>query len=187
MWNFQSLKEYPKLGKVTIFFASILAGFQVSKGKLFEFLPRIEHQWYMSFGIKPKSKLGNSAKRTNIFQLTLPGNSPILSGWFLPRTRAFYFCQKLITSPPTNKERCHNLGTLPISKFTDVQIRQGLITALNRYELVVIFNNRLSKLNLTNLHPRVYKNVKIWISDPWNNPAQVTLRSFVFKNLPFGK
>ena len=163
------------------------AGFQISKGKIFKSLPRIVNQWYIAFGIKPSVTATTTVHWTNIFQFILPGNYRILSGWIPPRTRNFLFCQKIATEPPAHSEICHNLGTLAASKFTQVQIRHTLITTINQYELIVIFDSKVTKIKLINLKPRGFENVKIWISDQWNRPAKVILRNFVFQNLPYGE
>ena len=134
-----------------------------------------------------QSKHHNYCRVDNIFQFILPGNFRILSGWILPQSRAFLLCQKIATKPPAHTEICHNLGNVPTSKFTHVQIRQTLITALNKYEFIVIFDSKITKIKLTNSKPRSYENIKIWISDPWNHRAKVTLKNFVFQNLPHGK
>ena len=143
------------------------------------------NQWYVAFGIKASTI--TTVHWTNIFQFILPGNYRILSGWILPKSRAFLLCQKIATKPPAHTEICHNLGNVPASKFTHVQIRQTLITALNKYEFIVIFDSKVTKIKLTNPKPRGYENIMIWISDPWNHPAKVTLKNFVFQNLPHGK
>ena len=95
---------------------SFSAGFQVQKGRLIDFIPRVEQQYYLSFEVKPGPRI--IPHWGSIVHLTIHGNlgklgERIPAVWFHPRTRALHIC----TALGTNVNYCYNSGNLPTNRY----------------------------------------------------------------------
>lgn len=102
---------------------------------------------------------------------------------FNPKTTKLNIC----TTLGTNTNYCYNSAkNLPRKKFINIQVRQTLDIKQNIYKYIISIDNVLS-YTVNNLTPLAIRNVKLWVSDPWNDAADVTVRNLVFENLPHGK
>ena len=170
----------------TLFFNFFLTvGFKLSRAKQFKFIPQLGKQWYLSFDIIPGKTIVSTW--ASIVHSTIGGNfnnygDRIPAIWFRPGTRALHIC----TALGTNKNYCFNHGNLPRNRFTNIQIRQTWSTKENVYKYIITINGRITR-SVTNTRAQVFKNVKLWASDPWHRTADAFVRNLVFKNLPNGK
>ena len=123
----------------------------------------------------------------NIVHATIGGNSQnygdrIPGVWFPPKTRKLHIC----TALGTKRNYCHDYGSLPRNQYTNVQIRQTWNTKSKVYQYIITINGKVRR-RVTNTRAQVFKNVKLWASDPWHKAADATVRNLAYVNLPNGK
>ena len=93
--------------------------------------------------------------------------------WFHPSTTKMHICSAV----NGNKNYCYNSAALPLHKYSTIVIQQIQLGHNHQYYYQIFINGK-RVLNILNHHPKVFKNVKYYASDPWYNPAKATIRHF---------
>ena len=161
-----------------------IGGFRPVKGRVFQYLPRVEQQWYLAFSVKPT---GTHSVWSNLLHLTVGGNHDnfgdrIPAVWFNRGKTSLHICSAV----NTNKNYCWNSHNLPLNKYTKVEIRQTWNVDQNKCRLIISLDNVVRHVVVNN-HKKDFENVVFYASDPWHPAAKGVLKNLVFKNLPHGR
>ena len=157
----------------------ILAEFSIEKSKLFQEIPRLEQQWYLSFDIKPNETIAHHGTILHATQGSSSQRIPSIN--FFSNTLKLYICMYL------------NRGTncfvddkpLSTSFFNNIKLMQTWDVKRKKYVYRVYVNDELKRM-VDNDAPGVFTNVKVYTADPWRTPANAMMKNLVFVNIPNG-
>lgn len=163
----------------------ILATLSLKKNKLFQLMPKLEQQWYLSFDIKPK---GTVSEWGNIVHATTDGKGGqygfrIPAIWFRPDNLKMLFCYSI--NGDGKAHRCFEApDALSTTDFTNVRVSQTWNSTHYVFQISVNGDVKFSKVNFS---PDVFENVKVYASNPWDPAANADVKNLVFKNIPSGR
>ncbi|XP_066913880.1 uncharacterized protein [Clytia hemisphaerica] len=141
----------------------------------------LQKTWFMRFQIMPTGIV--SRKYASIVHVTTNHNikhygSRVPGIWFRPNSNSLHICSAV----NGNKNFCYNSKPLAQGKYTTVLVRQVKQVKGNKYLYQIYINGR-RVMNKINKDPRVFKNVKLYRSDPWYPATKACVKSFIFGNI----
>ena len=149
----------------------------IRKSRKITTLLRFGKEYSISFEVKPTKF---TSKWASVIHFTRGGNaanygdrSPAV--WFRPGVNGFHICSAV----NGKKNYCRN----PSQRFrtgvwisvTITQFKSGSVY------LYQIFINNFMVHSTTNKKPQDFKNVKVYVGDPWYNPQQGYIRNLVIR------
>ena len=159
----------------------IIAEFQLEIGKLFQTMPRLEKQWYLSFDIKPTGIIATDAAIIHASSGHFHQRIPSIH--FKRGTLKLFICMILGVSRHSCFTESNPLST---KYFTNVKLVHSWDTKMEKYLYKVYINGEL-KHSDNNGVPLIYKNVKVWAANPWLLPAKALVKNLVLVNIQQGK
>lgn len=154
--------------------------FQIERRKLFKKMHLMNHQWILSFEIKPN---GN---RSNVYNPNIVHVTQHSSTQYIPFIRFYSFTLRLYICMYLEGNNCFlDENPLPTTYFSNIKIMQTWNVKTLKYVYSIYVNDEL-KHSVTNNRPRTYTNVRLYASNPWHVKADATLRNLVFENIPNG-
>ena len=118
---------------------------------------------------------------TNVIHLTVDGDSTNygdrISGlWFQPDN---YFCFSSAINSLTENVSVSTV-TAPLMEWTKVRISQLLIDEEYIFTVQIAENEVYTRQNTL---PKEFKNVKVYLGDPWYNAQPGFIRNFIISNI----
>ena len=154
------------------------------RNHLIRTFPVYFNEYEVSLDIKPTGHVNSGWE--NIFRVT-KGSDTVSIGdrlpaiWFLPFTKRLYIC----TAINFNKSHCFDGGyNLPFSVFTNVKIQQQRLSD-NSYQYSIKING-VTRHEINNTNPVILYNAKVYLGDPWYNPAKAQIKNLIVKSEPTG-
>lgn len=154
------------------------------KGRVIKTLPVLNRGYRLSFQIQPirNAHYGWSS----ILHATIGGNmakngdrTPGI--FFRPGSFKLHICSTV----GTNKNYCYDSAPLHRYKVYSIVIQQvQKAPSGNLFYYQIIINNKVV-VDVLNVHPVSFKNVKYYASDPWYAPANAVFSNFKVENSPF--
>ena len=141
------------------------------------------NEYEVSLDVKPT---GVSGTYTSLFRVNrgadsaVPGDRlPVI--FFRTNRKELYIC----TAIGTNKNHCFSdRYVFPLSVFTNIKIQQQrFLNDSYQYSIKV---NGVVKLQVINTHPITLYNAKVYLGDPWYNPAKAQIKNLIVKSEPTG-
>jgi len=152
-------------------------GLQVKKNNLAAMLPSIPAEYVVTFSVKPTSFISGWA---NVLHFTTGGNIGTL-GYRIPGVWFWLDKLHICGSVKGNNNYCLNSEPVEKNKWTDIKIvntKEGS----NYLYAVYVNGKQLGKSD--NPTSQVYKNVKVYFSDPWYNSFIGSIQNLKFAAPP---
>ena len=124
----------------------------------------------------------------NIIHVTKGGNHGTIGDrmpaiWFRPGTRRLHICTALGTNPNYCVD---GTSDIPASVFTNINIQQNRLST-GSYQYTIRINGAVrNQVINTNTNPPTLYNVKLYLGNPWVEPAKVNVKNFVVESKPTG-
>ena len=150
----------------------------IEKGNLITTVNGVGKGWEISFDVK---LLAKTETITNILHATKGSNRVMLPGVFvLPDSTKLKICSNI----NGNSSSCFNTAPLVLNSFTNIKIRQFHYNRQTyRYQ---IFLNTRRVYNIDNRRAINSGNVKVYVSNPWQNEAIGHISGVNFKKISEG-
>ena len=139
-------------------------------------LPTIQKEYAISFKVSP-TKFAPGWH--SVIHFTTSGDVDVygsrIPGIWFQDNGTLLICSAI----SGNKDYCFNSAPLPLNKFTEVRISQEMdgddyfyMIEIGGTEFVRVQNNQ----------PEVFRNVKVYVGDPWSPAQEGALRDLLIKN-----
>ncbi|XP_065653612.1 uncharacterized protein LOC136080636 [Hydra vulgaris] len=152
--------------------------FLLVKNTLITTLSSLENAYSVSFMIKPKSY---SAVWANVIHLTIDEDKNdfgrrIPGVWFAPDRLG-----ALVIISAVNNDSNYYFYTeiLPLNEWSTINISQNMCNGV--YMFTCYINGKLIH-NVENKSPKSFKNVKVYVADPWYNAQDGSIKEIRIKN-----
>ena len=142
----------------------------IKKGHLLTTLSSIPAEYVISFSVRPTAF---SKGWSNVLHFTTGANYGKL-GTRIPGVWFYYNKLHICGSVNGNANRCYNSKPLARNRWTDVKIVNSKVGSKYWYTVYV---NGVLLGKMVNPSSRVYKNVKVYITDPWHKSFKGSLRN----------
>ena len=138
--------------------------------------------WKISFDIKPT---GVTRRWSNILHATVGDNyggygDRIPGIWFNSKSTELRVCASLNENP----NQCFPTSTpLPLNKYSTIVVQQTQNAGNRKFYNFEVFVNGKLEIYLLNKKPRIFNNVKYYLSDPWYESAKGSVKNYKLKKL----
>ena len=145
-------------------------------------IDKLPKTWKVSFKIKPSpiaNNNNNNNQFTNIIHFTTKYDNGIQgsrtpSVWFMPNSRRL----KISSSLSNNYDHTFEMTEdLPFNTYTEIKIEQfkdQYIDSNDHIYRITVGGRQVHQV--LNNAPREFKNVKMYVSSPWYEPANVIIK-----------
>ena len=99
--------------------------------------------------------------------------------WFNPSSTRLHICTAL-----NGRNLCYDSQTLPLHKYTKVEIAQVQMHGTEYFYVILVGGQRVYQT--VNTHARYFHNVKVYKANPWQLAADADIKNLVFRNLKRG-
>ena len=155
-------------------------GFMLMKNNLVTTIKKLSRTWFLSIDIKP---YGTRGIWSNVMHASINANH----GQHGYRTPAIFFhggsTNLYICSSVNNEENhCIDTDNIPLNSYTNVQIKQAKIND-NTYVYSIQINGTILFATTLSNTPREFHNVKVYLSNGWEEAAKAEIKNFLFMNI----
>ena len=155
---------------------------QLKQNQLLKVLSILPKEYELAFEVKPTSY---NFQWSNIIHLTIGGNSTIYGDrtpgvWVHPNSQLQFF--SAINGNPN--EAYYSSIIMNLMEWTKVKITQIYVDGASVFAIRV---NEVIVYTIQNNYTREFKDVKVFIGDPWYQVQPGYIRNIVMKNVFVGK